>query len=498
MKIVQNRKFFCSFQIFGRQLELQLVLILIRRLPNLTALKICDADEKLDLSQENVLELFSMSKNLTDIMIHITHSHRAKKDLSLDLDFFRRFTETVKDRSNAKFTFDQFKKTIVTKNEITIDGVLVHWTGFEPDSTSEDSTTILDLTDECFHKICSFVDDRTHRALYETCTRTRTAVREKISSWCFKIDINDFEVAQDIIRRFGDDIQRLLVISPTSGKENAKKIFWNDLVAKCGKKLIELHIQQACFTFGYCLFFPNLAKLVLEDYRCANFNILDQFNCPKLTHFEMYEYHITCPFKSNVKLSESNMFGNLTTIKLDRVDECMENVFNCMNEATCNRITEFMVGAYDDRIKSTSLMHMMLINVISKFRYLTTLHLIVAYMENSNIKHLFEHCTKLVKLSVAFESDFHFVNAKRMFEHVRQNCAQIKAIQLIRRAFADDSDGDGDKFVNENQFDESFLKMVFNFFPKAIISIVYIDFDCNCIKEERVTNTWTKMIKRPL
>ncbi|XP_031629532.1 uncharacterized protein LOC116344861 [Contarinia nasturtii] len=493
----------CSFKqlrrvdIFGRRMEMKLLKILVRRLSNLVAIRIQNADEQFDLTDEHILKLFTLGQNLRDVTIHVHttgHTNGVIKSLSFDLNFFNRFVDAVKNRRTAKFTFDQYEKIVVTKEKITKDGQLVHWIGFDSDR----NCSILNLTNKCFQKIFSFLNGESHRALYETCTRLRKEVREKISQQLFQIDMNNLPLAEGVLQRFSDDIKRASILAPSSPRDKRKQ-FWNALMAKCGKQLIELHVQkmQACLMKGYSLSFPNLVKLVLEDIQSVDYNVFTMFNCPKLTHLEMCEHYIENPFISNEQLSEVDIFNNLRSIKLDRVDDCMEHVFNGMNEVACGRVKEFTVGGYEDRSKSDDLMHMMLINVISRFRNLTTLNLIVAYMENMNIKHLFENCTKIVKLSVAFESDFDFSNAQRMFECVRKNCKQIAVIQLIQRAFITDSD-DGIEFDNDKQFDEKFLKMVYDCFPNAVISIVFVGYDGECLKERRITNNWINTTKRPL
>lgn len=483
---------------------MKLLLILLRRLPNLFSLRIRD-DEKVSLTQENILELFAVGKNLVSFMVQIVHAYRVNRNLSFGLDFFERFNEIVKDRSYAKIVWEQFEKTIITKEKIIKNGRLVHWIGYEA-NRSLSRTHILELPDKCFQKIINFLDGESHRALYETCKRTRHEVRGCISKQLFQIDMDKLTQAQDTIRRFGDDISRLVVNTPAT-KSKTVKHFWNSLMEICGRKLIELHVRKskADAVKGRTEIdfmkknnhFVNLTMLVLEDIHSVDFSIFTVFNCPKLTHLELYEYDIECPFIPNGDLSQANIFNSLTSIKLDRVDECMENVIKTMNEVTCDQVREFTVGGYEDRNKSDDFMHMMLINVISKFRNLTTLNLIVAYMENMNtIKYLFEHCTKLVKVSFAFELDFDFNNAKRMFNYIKDNCKQIEIIQLIQRGFTTDSDGN--ELDNTEEFDENFLKMVHNLFPCATLRIVHINYHGDCIKEKRVNNTWAKMVKRSL
>lgn len=483
---------------------MNLLVILLRRLPNLYSLCIRDDNTSI-FTKDNILELFTEGKNLVKFMVQITYAYKANPNLPFDLDFFNRFVEVVRDRSLAKIIWDEHEKTIISREKIIQHGRLVHWIGYDA-SRSVSRTHILNLPDKCIQKIFNFLDRDSHRALYETCQRTRKEVKHHITKQLFKTNLDNLTHAQDIFRRFGDDISRLLVITTSIKPNEAVKQFWKSLMEKCGKNLIELHIRKSSIDVmkGHSdvnfmenhSHFPNLTMLVLEDIRSVDFSIFTMFNCPKLTHLELYEYYIQCPFIPNGDLSQANIFNNLTSIKLDRVDECIENVINSMDEATCAKVKEFTVGGYEDRNISDDLMHMMLINVISRFRNLTTLNLIVAYMENMNINYLFEHCTKLVKLSVAFESVFDFDKATRMFKSIKDNCKQINTIQLIQRAFANDSNGD--EIDNEDQFDESFLKMVYDLFPRATLSIVQISYHGDCIKEKHVVNTWSKMVMRPL
>lgn len=471
-------------------------------MPTLIAIRIRNADEEFDLTEESAIDIFTLGQNLRDVRINM-HGNGGGNGLSFSVDFFHKFIDVVKNRRTAKFTFEQYEKLIITKEQITKDGQLVYWAGFN----TRPDCPILSVNSKCFQKIFSYLNYESLRALYGTCTHLQTEVREKISEQLFQMDMNNIKLAASVLVRYGEDIKRISITLPSSPQTRLKR-FWNALMEKCGNQLIELHIRsmKAGQMTGYNLSFPNLSKLVLEDIHSVDYKVFAMFNCPRLTHFELYEHDIENSYISNEQLSELDIFNNLSSIKLDRVDDCMERVLNGMTETACCRVKEFTVGGYEDRSKSDDLMHMMLINVISRFRNLTTLNLIVAYMEYMNIKYLFENCTKLEKLSVAFEPDFDFTSAQRMFDCVRKNCKQIRVIQLIQRAYKrgesdNDAEHDNPELDDVKQFEEKFLKMVYDYFPRVVISIVKIGYDGECLKEKKIppyTNTWFTSIKRPL
>lgn len=97
-------------------------------------------------------------------------------------------------------------------------------------------------------------------------------------------------------------------------------------------------------------------------------------------------------------------------------------------------IGSYLAGVADDNrferfIKMTK--HRLvveLINIVSRFRKLTILQLIVPGVERSDTKYLFENCTDLMQFGVWCNGEF---LSEEIFKHVKKNCLQIGTIQLF-------------------------------------------------------------------
>lgn len=106
-------------------------------------------------------------------------------------------------------------------------------------------------------------------------------------------------------------------------------------------------------------------------------------------------------------------------------------------------------------IKEQKQINLKLVNLLTRFSNLTTLHLLINDVENSNTEFLFESCTKLITLSICCIGNAHTI---KMFNDIKSNCEQIKCIRM----------------ASENStFEEQFLKKICKLFPQASISVYY-------------------------
>lgn len=77
--------------------------------------------------------------------------------------------------------------------------------------------------------------------------------------------------------------------------------------------------------------------------------------------------------------------------------------------------------------KEQHLLNVKLINIVSRFRNLTKLHLIIPDLICSNLQYLFECCTKLTELAICSQG----VQYKSELKSVKENCRSIKKIVLV-------------------------------------------------------------------
>lgn len=419
-------------------MDKKLLLILVQRLPDLRSLQICDTNVKIHF-ENDVLKLFKLGNNLTRLCIHMERDfvsqqwmYLQKFQRSIRSDCFDEFKEIIGDR-DAKFIMDDGEQIVVTKEKI----------------------------------------------IHQKKERARKFV---------SIDLNKLPEAERKLTEFKGDFLELSVKSIASRDSDPKKPFWNRLMTNYGAKITELHINRVHNNdlTGFNFSLPNLVKLQLAEFKVHDFNIFKSFDCPNLQQLEMYEYCIESSI-SDEQLNIINHFENLISIKLDQVDDLRKNIFDGMKEASCARIKQITFGNYND--DANELSRLIMINVISQFRNLTELNLISAHFENMNFRHLFENCSKLVKLSLALSSNSNFDNAKRLFECVKENCQQIQVIQLIQRS---DPNMEFIDLVEEDhknrrfEFGRKFLNGIADLFPETTILVVGIDQTLEVVREKRV------------
>lgn len=93
-----------------------------------------------------------------------------------------------------------------------------------------------------------------------------------------------------------------------------------------------------------------------------------------------------------------------------------------------------------------------LINILIRFRNLSTLKLLVPGVTDLNTQYLFENCTKLVNIELC-----HNMWEYDVFEHLRANCTQIQFIRVIG------------KYISA--VDRSVLEEVQKLFPRTKIQV---------------------------
>lgn len=77
--------------------------------------------------------------------------------------------------------------------------------------------------------------------------------------------------------------------------------------------------------------------------------------------------------------------------------------------------------------KEQRLLNVKLINIVSRFRNLTKLHLIIPDLICSNLQYLFECCTKLTELAICSQG----IQYNSELNNVKENCPSIKRIVLV-------------------------------------------------------------------
>lgn len=77
--------------------------------------------------------------------------------------------------------------------------------------------------------------------------------------------------------------------------------------------------------------------------------------------------------------------------------------------------------------KAQRLLNMKLIYLVSRFRNLAALTLLVPDLNYSSLKFVYESCTKLTDLSICTHG-FHFITE---LQNVKRNCKEIKRLRLV-------------------------------------------------------------------
>lgn len=423
---------------------------LIRFLPNLVSLKI----EGVRLSEyrpDDILFIFTNCKHMKDLLLESVST--TFETVKLNLEFHRKFIEIVHGRGcDVKFELNTCDTRMkITPEKMIKNKELIYWIAYEALET-QSKVHILDLDDKCLSKIFSYVDEQGERALYETCTRTRHAMHGKIMQQVFTvISLNS---AKDTFNRFGEHITKLAIDIKNGSETQAT---WSFIGTEFNAKITELSlINVKVNAIGPLkIKFPNVTTLKIMSIVSSHTCIFPRLECPKLSQIEFHKGDITFTTKTtNFGLS----LDQLTTIKLYNYSKSIGKIVHLLDNKICDQIQEFSIY----RTQETYDTHIQISNIAMRFRNMITLNFGISNIETTNTKYLFASCTKLKKVSFGYDSYLDLVEWRRTLRNIKDNCKHLEVFQLVRSC---------------NGFDQDFLNIVADMFPK--VKLYAISYDDN-------------------
>lgn len=452
VKTISSFEKLTLLNVTGFKFPVYAIRTIVQSLPHLVYLSIDFAQKYFgDTLSDDILFIFMDSKALRKFTIS-----NCKNEPYFNLNFNRKFAEIGRNRAtDLTFEYHNGNTNIIVSNEKHIEnGELRYWIGYEADQ-SQSKTCFLDLNDKCIEKIAGFLTIWEAGFLYETCKKLKKAVASRISADTFVID-SDIQKAKDWLEIIGDDVKKVRI----------KDIEADDLFGicslireKCANQLKELTISLAVTVVmnAMDLSFPNLEKLILISVYSTYPNILPIIisNSLKLKHLEIGDYHIN-GIPDDIQSVDRGFFNfnNLTVLKIRRFDAFIAMGLMSLEDSFCEKLEVFTVEEVHGTYESVHVIYEHLIIVAMRFRNLTSLNLIWPGIEMTNIRYLFERCTKLAKLSIGYNYQSSREQLCTMFEkYVKENCKELRTIQLVR-SFSE-------------RFNENIFEFIVNILPQV-------------------------------
>ncbi|XP_031628060.1 uncharacterized protein LOC116343893 [Contarinia nasturtii] len=458
-KIIPLFKHLTSLRLEGFDLGRDTIRFLIHYVPNLVCLKL-DGVVLYEFTAERILLIFRRCEHLKELELE-SREHRVDVDY-FNLEFHREFAEIVRNRGDGvKFKLIQpDTKVEMTPHKIVKNDVLMYWTECAVSKNHSTNVHLFDLGDACLKKIFSYLDEQSVRTLYETCTRTKHAMCERIESQVFTV--SDLGNVKDTFDRFGEHITKLAIDVHTNN-DNEIAATWA-YIGDVSERITELSIVKITVNVidTVKLNFPNLTTLKIMSIVSGPTYIFPQMECPKLSHLEFNEGEITIqskPTHFGITLS------HLRRISLNHFSDCIGTILHSMHGKISNQIEELTI----ERVRGTQYEQKKLVNLATRFHNLTTFNFIPYDIELTNTKYLFQTCTKLVNLSMGIESYFDLPSWRKTLQSIKENCKQLATIRLVK---------------HYNYFDPAFLHLVNNLLPKATLITVVFEPDFNYYKVE--------------
>lgn len=433
--------------------------VLIQLLPHLVTLKL-DGVRLDEFHPRHILFIFRKCKNMKELVLESDSNKMETK--SLDTKFHRQFVDIVQSHGcDAKFELIQTETNmVITAQKITKNGEIIYPTSQEP-LKSQSTVQFLDLSDEILERIYSCLDEESERALYETCTRTKNAMREQIMKQVFTV--KDANSAKDIFSRFGEHIHKLAIDINTKNRAQTAAA-WSFIGTTFSVKVTELSLVNINVSAvdELKIRFPNVNTLKIMSVLASRKHIFPPMECPELAQIEFHEGDITYTTKTS---DFGVCLDNLTTIKLCHYSKNITNILHSLDTRVCDQIQMFSA----ENLSGNDGIPRSLIHIAMRFRNLTTLNLCISSVESGNTKYLFSSCTKLVKLTLGYSEFYEIDDWRRTLRNIKENCRHLEMIQLIRHYYG---------------FDQSLLNEIADMLPKVKLYTISNDPSCNIFKTE--------------
>lgn len=442
----------CSFDMLETlelehyHLEVQLIEVIVSRLPNLVSLKIFRVTNI--SSTEEFMSVVLICKNLTYLELFA--------DLEFNFDLFTRVCDIIRSAGrNMKLVLQNWRGTTIITHEDArrksntfadpLEYSVLYWKGYDA-SYTQSNKSLLDLNNNCLTRIIALLDANSLHTLYRTNTLLQQLVKTYVLNNVFYVSTLD-KILEDVYRDLGENIRYI-------------KAF-DQCLEKVNKYCVNLNEMELCdiVKIESLLYWPNLKKLKL-NVSFVQVLSLTLFQCPELTHLEINPHRDSL---ANVEFTFDSMrsFHNLTNIQFKCYDEKVEQFLFGLSPKICCQLKTLSLGCwmYENKWvqKNKSKCWINLINIITQCRELTELHLYIAGFEVSNFEFLYENCCKLMTLSIVYSGSMN--TWPKIFQNMKQNLQQIQIINLI----------DKDEYTFACEY---FLKMVYTFFPENKVNLI--------------------------
>lgn len=429
---------------------------LVLFLTKLTHLKL-DGVKLNEFSPNEILFIYKKCKQLKELLL--SSNENLMETNNFNSEFHQKFVSIVKQRNEdckVKFELKQPETDMMINNEkITKNNDLIYWTGCETCENSSKITHLFDIGEKCLNKIFFYLDEKSERAIYETCSRFRDAMQDRIRAQVFTV--TNEKTAKDTFNRFGEHITKLKIDIETRNYNDATAT-WK-CIGNQSQNIIELSIFKIKVNAvdSIKVTFPKMKTLKIMSVVSSRTHIFPQIECPNLCHLEFHSGEI----KITGKPSHLGIIANrMEHIRLNHYSDAIGKVLHSLHGNICDRVQKLTV----ERCIGTGYDQRKLVNIAMRFRNLITLDFIQIDLECTHIRYLFQTCTKLVYLTIGVDNYFCTDEWKRMLQLIKTNCCDLQVIRLAK---------------TYNSFDENLLILISKTLPNVKLFTTSYDPDNN-------------------
>lgn len=296
----------------------------------------------------------------------------------------------------------------------------------------------------------------------------------------------DDDTNESFVKRVGANIKYASTTFSSSYDKSVNRMNW--LEKHCnGLQTLYLSIKTDHSELPNWTF-PELDVLRVNYDRkndSLNLSLFESFNCPRLLCLKFVGWR---PISlANIDaVHDIVLFDNLVKLEIFHFNDSMNNLLEKFNQNVQHNL-EYLTLANRRIDFSRYKMNNKTITAIAMFPNLRKLKLILAGLNETNTKFLFENCKKLSELyfECNFLSDdrlFVRSSTSNIFDHIKSNCIALRRLQLVWY----------DKMMDPDRVTAVHVK---DRFPDVFVKIMQVD-EHLCTKAEQIIHKTNFVLER--
>lgn len=305
-------------EIHAKKLKLSQLESLVRRLTNLSTLVLDHISASSEI-YENLSRAISICQHVPYLTIRAEDVDSSK----LSFDLLNHIADKIM-IANKKIVLVDAKDVIdIVKGEVRRNGTIVH---NQNAVCSKSTVNLLDLNDKCLKKIIEYLGPKEHCALYDTCKKTREAIKKFYLKRSFSIKFTPEELSESIMWCLGKHIRFMVIRQKYDLTKLVMDQLWRRINQNCiylkGLAIVSSNAIGDNYIFPADCVWPKLETVFFSATSTTyaiNYETLRSFFCPSLRSLGVNCLEIDDNIARN--MDHGDQFHHLTILRVRKFIE---------------------------------------------------------------------------------------------------------------------------------------------------------------------------------